>query len=168
MLKKVGDLDIAEDVKHQRMIWQIQRMGWALMLLVLGAALAGLLGPGPLSKAIAEVRGGDLSVHYERFVRYQAPCRLRIRIGPNAVTDGKVRLWVSRQFVDQIEIQRLDPEPAVTELHPRGLLYVIAAGQLREQATVTFHYQPDQYGKLPVSVGLENGAQLALTQWVYP
>ena len=53
-LVRVGDLQIHQDLCQERREWKIQRVGWLLMALMLVAALAGLLGPGPLSSTIAE------------------------------------------------------------------------------------------------------------------
>lgn len=48
---RVGDLEIEEDLDHQRRCWKLERASWAVMALVLLAAMAGLFGSGPLSWA---------------------------------------------------------------------------------------------------------------------
>lgn len=75
MVKRIGDLDIAQDLEHQRREWVIERIGWAIMALILLAALAGLLGSGPLSNARIDHPGSHLSAEYNRFERYQSPTK---------------------------------------------------------------------------------------------
>src|SRR3712207_4138009 len=55
---RVGDLEVAEDLTFQRREWAAQRVGWVLLALVIAAALAGLLGRGPLSTTRRESDGG--------------------------------------------------------------------------------------------------------------
>ena len=63
-----GDLEIAQDMTFQRRSWAVQRVGWGVVAVTIGAALLGLLGSGPLSRSTA-VAPGAFAVEYERFVR---------------------------------------------------------------------------------------------------
>ena len=58
--REAADLAIREDMRHQRLEWAVERVGWAAVALVLVAALAGLLGHGPLSRATAGEPGSRL------------------------------------------------------------------------------------------------------------
>jgi hypothetical protein len=71
-VKRVGDLEIGQDLAHQRLEWKIERVGWILMALLGLPALVGLLGPGPLSSTSAGEKGSPLSVENNRFERYQS------------------------------------------------------------------------------------------------
>ncbi len=44
-----GDLELAQDLDFERHTWTVERIGWLAMAAVGLAALAGWLGPGPLS-----------------------------------------------------------------------------------------------------------------------
>lgn len=52
-IRRVGELEIEEDLDFQRRMWRLQQIGWALLVLVVVAALLGLFGKGPLSRAVA-------------------------------------------------------------------------------------------------------------------
>ena len=45
--KRVGDLEVTQDMRHQRLEWKIERVCWAVIAFVAAAELAGLLGHGP-------------------------------------------------------------------------------------------------------------------------
>jgi hypothetical protein len=45
-----GDLELDQDLAFERRTWTVERVAWVAMGLMGIAALAGLLGPGPLSK----------------------------------------------------------------------------------------------------------------------
>ncbi|MDQ6718742.1 MAG: hypothetical protein M3Z17_10420 [Gemmatimonadota bacterium] len=53
-------LGIAEDMNFQRRTWMVQRVGWAIMILVCIAALFGVFGKGPLSNG----HFGDDAAHF--------------------------------------------------------------------------------------------------------
>lgn len=48
---------IDEDLTFQRRNWAAERAGWALMAAVVALGLAGLFGPGPLSRPVATAEG---------------------------------------------------------------------------------------------------------------
>lgn len=158
-------LEVAEDLAFQEISWTIQRAVFGLMALVILAALAGLLGDGPLSRT--SVAGAGLRVRYERIERYRAPATLRVHPAPGATPDGLARLWLDRAWLDGVEVRRIVPEPERAEASGDRLVYAIrvAAGQ---PAAVTIHYEPDRFGFREGRVGLGDGGALSLRQWVHP
>lgn len=63
-------LDVDDDRAFQEKFWTFQRVAWALMALILLAALAGTTGSGgPLAHAEASGPGG--SIEYPRIARWQ-------------------------------------------------------------------------------------------------
>lgn len=168
MPKRVGDLEINQDLPHERLEWRIERVGWAAMALILSAALAGLLGPGPLSSAMAGERGSALWVEYNRFERYQAPAMLRVHLGPGAARDGRARLWLSREYVENIELHHIDPEPESVEAGPDLFVYTFNLTDPTRPAAVTFHLEANKFWRAPVGVGLDGGPRLNFSQFFYP
>lgn len=167
-LRRIGDLEIGEDIAHQQTMWRVERVGWVLMALILVAALLGLLGPGPLSHTTANDRQSVLSVEYDRFVRNQAPVEFRIYLSSGAVHEGDVRLWLNREFVMRAQIDQINPEPERTELDSRRFIYVLAAPKLEESSQATIHFKPNGFGLTRVQLGIDGGAEVEFTQWVYP
>ena len=89
-------LEVHEDMRLVRRSWVVQRIGWGVMAALLLAALLGLFGTGPLSRATATAPGGAVTLDYDRFGRYLGPATLLIRVGPGAAPGG-VRSIGSRE-----------------------------------------------------------------------
>lgn len=167
-IDRMGSMDIDADATLQRREWRLQRIGWGMIALVLAAALAGLLGRGPASEAVAGDGSAPLRVEYHRFERTEAPARLRVRLSPDVVRAGTVRLRLNRAFVDQVELDRIEPEPESVTVAPDEYVYQIKTAPTAEETEVVIHFQPDSFGSLPVRVGVGDARPVAFSQWVYP
>jgi hypothetical protein len=161
--KPVGD-----EMKFHRRYWLVQRAGWALIGLVLLAAFLGLFGPGLLGKAHAVDQNSRLRVEYERFERKQAETTLRIGLGAGAAQDGEARLWLSREYLDGIEIQSVTPEPERVEAAGDRVTYVFRVTDAAQETPVTFHFEPERMGRLRGRAGLADGTSVDFSQFVYP
>ena len=72
-----GGLEFPEGHGVSRAEERLHKLGWIVFAGLLLAALAGLLGPGPLSSR-SKSADPALSVEYERFLRNHAPADLRL------------------------------------------------------------------------------------------
>ncbi len=167
-LPRVGDMEIAEDPGFQKREWTAMRIGWVFMGLLVLAALAGLFGPGPLSKATAGTEGGPLWVEYDRFERYGTPGALHVHIGPSSVTNGEARVHLDRKYLEGMQIETMSPEPERTEVSPDGATYVFRVSDASRPAEVLFHIRPGQSGRIPGTVRLAEGPSVQFNQMVYP
>jgi hypothetical protein len=166
-VQRHADLEIPEDLPFQRREWLAERAAWAVMALLIAAALLGLFGTGPLSRTMAGDEAGPLWLEYERFARLLAPASLRLHLGPGAGRDGTVRVWIDRRYVDSLELQQVTPQPDSMELSGERL--ILAFRQAERGATViTFNTRPTRFGSLSGQVGLIDGPSLQLRQFVYP
>ena len=95
-IRRIGSLEIEEDIKFQFWEWRVSRIGWALMALVLLAAALEAFGVGVFSGTTRKTEGRLLEVQYEQFGRHRAPTSLILSLGPGSVRNGKVRLWLDR------------------------------------------------------------------------
>lgn len=161
--QKVGDLEIDQDLEFQRREWSIQRLAWIGMALLVLLGLAGLFGPGPLSRATAGTQG--LWASFYRFIRYEDPTTLRLELQPSG---KEARLWLSRDYAQAAGIERITPQPAQVLIEPERYGYVFALGQGKGPVTVSFSLQPEQMGRLEGQVGLEGQGTLEFWQWVFP
>jgi hypothetical protein len=146
----------------------VQRVAWAVMgALVLGALL-GLFGQGPLSGATADDPSLPLRVEYDRFGRYQSPLTLRIRFTPPAERPGPIFLWLSRDYLRHVQIQRITPEPRTQHLAPTGVSYEFLLREPSSDLEVIFHLEAQAIGLLPGRVGFTEAQSLRFTQWIHP
>jgi hypothetical protein len=167
-VQRIGDLEIEQDIVFQRREWSAQRAGWALMALTILAALAGLLGHGPLSSATAGSQNDPIWIEHERFERWQAPAQLRLHLGTNSAVDGQARVWLSRDYVEQIQIEQVTPQPDRVEAGPDRITYVFDIGDTSPPAAITFYVKPQTIGRLAGRAGLADSQPVSFSQFVYP
>lgn len=165
--KRIGDLEISEDFPHTRREWAIERAAWVIMAAVIIAALAGVLGRGPLSKARAGQPGTPLWVEYERFARNETPAQLRIHVQPKADGKSRTQLSLNRDFIGSVEIERIDPGPATSELAADEISYTFDIVGSSAPLLITLSFVPHRSGRLPVSIGLD-GTRVELAPFFYP
>jgi len=167
-MQRIGDLELPQDLDFQRRSWIAQRIGWAIMALVLLAGLAGLLGNGPLSIATAGGPGSPLEVEYGRFARHSGPTQMEIRLQPTAMQGDTARVWLDREYLRGIQVERVIPEPESVEVTADRAVYVFKVNQSDQPASITFYITPDLIGTHTVRVGIDNGETLTFRQIVYP
>jgi hypothetical protein len=161
-------LEIATDLKHQRRLWVVERVGWTVMGLLIVAGLAGLFGSGPLSRASAGQPGSALRVEYERFGRYEAPSELKLSIGAEQVQGSMLRVWISRDYLDRVEVERTMPPCDVSQLDVNRVIYVFNLAQTNKPAMITFYVRPTAYGKTRGNIGIVGGPEVPFSEFVYP
>jgi hypothetical protein len=169
--RRVGDLEVNQDLEFQHHIWAVQRIGWAVMAAAVLAALLGLFGgAGPLSNATAGGQEAPLSLEeYERFSRFGMPTTLRVHLDTAPGQGGEVRLSLSREYLESVQIQHVTPQPKSVEAGPDRITYVFDVTTAPDQPTaVTFNLQPDKVGLLRGRVELDNAGSLEFSQFVYP
>ncbi len=147
---------------------RFHKLGWIVFAGLLLAALAGLLGPGPLSSRIASADPA-LSVEYQRFLRNHAPSDLRIRVAPPTGADS-IRLLVGNAFLEATEPTGVTPIPEAVEVTPEGHVFVFEAPELgSREALILYRFQPDAaFSDVPVRTALEGGPEVRFSQFVYP
>ena len=160
-LVRVGDIDVPQDLAHERRAYRARRLTAVVFGLVLAAALLGLLGrSGPLSDTSASA--GGLQVGYERFLRLDTPTELQIAIG---VGQGETDIAISRALLDDLEIQSYSIEPQTTTALPDRVVFTF---EQQPPSTVTLAVEPQRIGRLRGAVYGPGDARVSLSHWVWP
>src|SRR5699024_5161687 len=120
-IHRVDGLKIPQNPKIQRRNWALERFGWGAIALTLLAAILGLFGSGPLSWATAGQQGDPLWITYQRFGRWQSPMSLHVHLSPQAIRNGQVQLWLSRAYLDDINVQQVIPQPQTVKAGSKRL-----------------------------------------------
>jgi hypothetical protein len=167
-VRRVGDLEISQDMTMQRRVWTMQRIGWGGIALMLLAIMLGLTGRGPLSTATAGKTGSSLQLDYERFARHSAPAPLKIQLGAGVARGGKARIWFSREYIESIAIDQISPEPESMKVLADRHLYEFEIPDPQRRATIMFHTKPRKVGSLSGQVGLQDQTPLSFQQFIYP
>jgi hypothetical protein len=160
--------DLPEGSESRSLELWLHRIGWSGIGLILLAAVAGLMGPGPLSSRTAQA-SPSLKIEYDRFTRYHSPATTRVTVALSGGAD-EVRLVLDRKFLEAIELESITPEPARVELTAGGQIYVFdAPHRAGGDAEIVFHYRPDRTMQtIGGTVGLAGGPSLGFSQFVYP
>lgn len=161
-------LEIEQDLRFQHREWALQRVGWVGMAVVVLAALAGLLGPGPLGEATSRSGDRTVAVAYPRFVRAGAVHRITVTVAGSVAGRDDAEILLSRDYLSEVEIEAIAPEPDRHELAGTDIRYVFAAGADVEDLRVQFLLRPDGVG--PVAGRLSAGGSESVTfrQFVHP
>ena len=165
---RIGDLELPQDMDFQRREWAVQRVGWFVLAFVVLAALAGLLGKGPLSSTSEQSADRHVRAEFDRFLHYRDPTTLRLIVQPEALSGEELRLSLNHAYLDGIEIQRIMPEPDHEEAGSEQHTFVFRTSDLKEPSRITFHVTPDDIGSLAGELRAGEAAPLMFHQFVYP
>jgi hypothetical protein len=166
--KRVGSLEIAQDIDFQRREWRAQRIGWVVMALLVLAAMAGLTGNGVLARATAGGPADPIRLEYARFDRMQSPSSLRVEVAGDAVGGEVVELLIDRAYLQGVQIEKVVPEPESVRGAENDLLYVFAVAEPGRPLTVSFDLRHNDFGVKGGRVALPDGPALEFGQIVYP
>lgn len=164
--KRVGSIEVDQDLDHVRRLWRVQRIGWGVMSLVVLAGLLGLFGRGPLADGHAQASG--LTIDYERFARHGATSVLEAEVEPQAQRGDSVKLWVSRDYLDGVELERVIPEPGSVETRENLVLFSFATADRSRPTRITLHMRPQAHWSREVRAGIDGGSALSFRQFIYP
>ena len=156
---------LRESMELQRRQWRAERLGWALFLVIVLLALAGVFSRGVLSHVTAHTADGQLSVTYQRFERHQALSQMKIE----ARSEGELILVLelTGDLLDAFTIESIQPAPVRSASFHGGLRLEFAADP---QGGVTVHLatNPEGFGSSRSEVGLAGGQSVSFHQFIYP
>lgn len=162
------------DEAFARRQWRVQRVGWALMLLIILAALVGAFGTSPLAGKVEtkESEGGRYEVEYPRISRYQHADRIHLRVHAPQAQGDALKVAFSNEFVEHASLQSSSPGPDGGGASADGAVYEYKVEDWSRPLVVTFEYEPRKAFWLPGHVTLTAGesapVQLSLAQWIHP
>jgi hypothetical protein len=161
-IEKHGRLEIDENFAHHVHSWRVKRISWVVMGLLIVAALAGFLGPGPYSSTTAQGPGG-LHLEYDHISRYNAPAHLYL-----TVPGGKEDLEVSvpTKFIKEIELEHIDPEPK--EMRLSGEKHTWIFPRQESSSEVMINYRPQAFGKKQIRLEVKDAGVLEVQQLFIP
>lgn len=166
--KRVGSLEIAQDIDFQRKEWRAQRIGWVVMALLVVAALAGLMGNGVLARTTSGAPTDPIRLEYARFDRMQSPSSLQLEIAGEAVAGEQVELLVGREYLQSVQIEKVVPEPEEVRGAADDLVYVFAVDEPGQPLTISFDLRHTGFGAKSGRVGIPGGPAVEFGQLVYP
>ena len=164
--KQANGLEVDDDMNFQVKEWRVERFGWIIMVLLALAGLLGLFGDGPLANARANT--GPVEVEYERFERLLSPAHVVVQVAPEAVQNDEVRLYITRELLDALQVQDISPQPESMELSPDRVLYIFKVKDPSAPMRIRFDMETARAGSHSGQIGIENGAMVEIRQFIYP
>lgn len=145
-----------------------QRVGWALLALILVMALAGLLGPGPLSRSAHSSADGRVTLEYDRFVRNTGSTMMQITARADPGDRGQARVWLSPDYLSSMQIQQVVPDPDSWTSTTGGVVLAFPVDEAGSQVNVQVQMYPQRVGLVRGAVGDPAGEPIEFWQFVYP
>ena len=163
------DLQINEDIRFERRIWRVQRVGLVCIGGIVLAGLAGLFGRGLLSSAEAGGNAAGLRVEYNRFMRNTAPDRIELVVLDRDRSTGELHIWFDPGPGGNVQFEEIHPQPDRTLVSTEGSAnYVFLLDPTTDRPRITVRIRPECVGRLPLRVGLDGQTPVEFTVFVYP
>lgn len=153
----------AEETFHRRE-WRAQRIGWAILTLLLLAACAGLLGNGPLARRNIAIAEGILSI--DRFARRDANTEWQIAPHYAGSATDKFDVRISSHFLERFRLAGITPEPRSQTAFTDSVVFSFAA--LAPRVLITFHVEPLRVGISQGEFQIGRSQPVTVKQFVYP
>ena len=161
-LKRVGEIEVNQDLDFQRAEWRFQRLAWVALALVAVASILGVFGGGPVAQTSSSSPGGELRVEHERIARRNAVTRFVLNF-PRA--KGEIGISLPSDYLKISELRSVMPQPSRTESGAgSSTLYF----NLQPGAVVTFVFERHVTGLQTLDLGLNGRSALRLKQFVLP
>jgi hypothetical protein len=161
-----GALEIESDDTFRRRESAAESVGWLLLVLVLLAALVGLLGPGPLSAGQARSPSGRVSVHYQRVAHREADDTVTIELARDAGDTALLTIGLGGDWLEELDLRGITPEPSEQVGTPDGLeLRIPTSGSGRVRVVLALRTGDLGTTHATVRVG---GEDVSFTQFVLP
>lgn len=161
-------LQVEEHLGFQRAMWRAERIGWALMAVVVVAALVGLFGVGPLSHSSVTSDDGLLTVDYLRFARAGGTSELSLEVDAALVEQDQVAVVLDRSFIDSVDIEHVTPQPAAEVATAEGIRFTFDAAATGGTVRLSFAFRPQAMGTVRAAVAVPDGPRVDVPQLFYP
>lgn len=167
-MKRVGDLELEEDLAFERRSWRTQRGLRLLLVALVACALAGLFGSGPFDRASQADDSGQLRVEYPRFARRLSEWELEIRVAPPVAPGSELRLWLDPSFTRHFQLERAVPEPERMSADGDRVVITFRREENPSPARIAVQLKAQRTGRGEARVGIVNGPEVTLRYLVYP
>ena len=154
------DLQLEEELEAHKKGWVAQRIGLALIYILVIAAAIGLFGDGLASKKTQSAQ--QVTVESERFYRFQAAMQLKI----SSINTSGSDLTVSfpNDYLKHFEVKSIAPEPARNQFTNNRVQYTFDA---TGDAEITFFLVPQSRGNISGSLNV-NDQSFQLSHFIFP
>ncbi|SUW62796.1 Uncharacterised protein [Buttiauxella agrestis] len=146
--------------------FQLRRIGFALLLAIVIAAMVGLFSRGYISDARIANDSGTLRIDYEKYSRLMSDVDMKIT--SSQIRENRNRIILGGDFMDSFRIDTLQPQPdKMYSLNGMMVLEYSVSAPGSEQ-TLWLSLTPMKFGATHSTVAIDNGPEITLHQFIYP
>ena len=161
------ELEVGYDLVFEQRFHYAEIAGRVFLVLVVGLALSGLLGRGPLSHETVRTPDGGPSADYEPVARYDTPTQVTLHLHP-APGQSTTTVVVDTGFIEPMGLTALQPTPLASVAHRGGLALTFAVQPTEADTLVRLELKPSVVGTITMSATVDDAPPLAWTQVVLP
>ncbi|MBD1552691.1 hypothetical protein [Pseudomonas typographi] len=156
---------VEEDIALQLRTWRFERIGLAVLLLLILLALLGLFSKGPLSNANASSSDGQLSVEYQRFSRNDTEEQLHITL--RAAPGQQLAVVLDPALLQAANIEAMHPLPGPSRSQGQGLSIPMLADP-QGVAALYLTLRTQGIGLFRCHLQASTGQALTINKFIYP
>jgi hypothetical protein len=165
MSESKSTFDFLAGPSFRRCEYLFERLGWALMGLILIGAAVGLFGKGWMSEA--SLQNDQFRMEYERFLHSNGHTTLRLEIPVDRQAEGVIAVAFPNSYLHRFRIERIVPEPE-SSAHGDQTVFWFTVLKSGQPVTLLFRLEPQEIGKLNGTIHLNGENGYAFHQFVYP
>lgn len=157
----------SEDLSFQQRFWRVQRIGWAVMALIVVAAVLGLLGSaGFLNNATRST--SSLQVQYRPIVRRDTATTYLITF--QGQQGSQRQLLIAERLFKQADVRSVSPQPKSVTLVNGFYRYSFASDDDGKLAPVVISAWPGNtvVGPISFQIGTDQAHLQTVNQWELP
>ena len=162
-----GELEVGYDSPFELRWHRYELLGRVVLVIVMAAGLAGLLGSGPYSHRTLNSPSGALTVDFEPVARWDTPTQVTLHIRRPAGS-GVAELRLDSNFMEPLGLQGTVPLNVAEAARGGGLTVMVATAPDQTEAFVRLHAKPTQIGPIALTVQVGDEPPLRWTQYVLP
>ncbi len=161
------EFEVGYDERFENRWLKAEHVGRIIMLLFVGAGLAGLFGRGPFSHRTDSTVESALAVDFEPIARSQAPTQVTFHIA-NPTNAPTIDLFIGTNTIEPMGLKTIEPQPATTKVVQDGLLLTFPIPPGTKDALVRLMLEPSSLGPNQLIAQLAGHAPLRWTQFIMP
>ncbi len=162
-----GELEVGFDEAFEKRWRRAEQGGRIVMVAFVAASLAGLLGRGPYSHETKKLDDLSLAVDFEPVARSQTGTQVTFHL-KNSTDQPTLNLFIGSTMLEPMGLQRILPQPALTQASSGGLMLTIAVPPHTADASVRLMLMPIDIGPKTLVARLDGHSSLHWTQVIVP
>lgn len=162
-----SELEVGFDQRFERRWVRAEQAGRIIMVLVVAAGLAGLMGRGPYSHQTERSAASHLAVDFEPIAQSQTATQVTIHLN-NPIPDPALDMFVSSNAVEPMGLGRITPQPVAMRAVENGMLLTMAVPPRAADVVMLLMLMPAALGSHELMARLNGYPALHWTQLVVP